>query len=91
MAAGGGMAMSVVAQSSHGSTIDLTLTEQERSELRLALRIYVTDLRTEISQTDRYEFREELKAKRAVLGEVLRGLGEATSATAGPEREEEAR
>jgi hypothetical protein len=85
MAARGGMAVSVVEQGSHGSTIDLALTEQERSELRLALRIYVTDLRTEISHTDRYEFREELKAKRAVLEEVLRRLGESTSAT--PEQE----
>jgi D-alanyl-D-alanine dipeptidase len=83
--------MSVVAQSGHGSTIDLALTEQERSELRLALKIYVTDLRTEISHTDRYEFREELKAKRAVLEDVLRRLVEATSATAGPECEGEAR
>jgi D-alanyl-D-alanine dipeptidase len=91
MAARGGMDMSVVAQGSHGSTIDLALTEQERSELRLALRIYVTDLRTEISHTDRYEFREELKAKRAVLEEVLRRLGESTSATAGQERQGEAR
>jgi hypothetical protein len=82
--------MSVVAQSGHGSTIDLALTEKERSELCRALRIYVTDLRTEISHTDRYEFRGELKAKRAVLEEVLRRLGESTSATAEQERRGEA-
>jgi hypothetical protein len=83
--------MSVGTQGSERSTTDLALTEQERMELRLALRIYVTDLSTEISHTDRYEFREELKAKRAVLEEVLRRLGEATSATAEQERQGEAR
>ena len=83
--------MSVVAPDSHGSTVDLALTEQERNELRLALRIYVTDLRTEISHTDRYEFREELKVKRAILEEVLRRLGGATPAAAEQERPGEAR
>ncbi len=82
--------MSVTTQGSEKSTIDFALTEQERNELRLALRIFVTDLRMEISHTDRYEFREELKAKRAVLEEVLRRLGGATSATTGQERQGEA-
>ena len=83
--------MSMAAQGSEESTTGLALTAQERDELRLALRIYVTDLRTEISHTDRYEFREELKAKRAVLEEVLRRLGGATPATAEQERPGEAR
>ena len=83
--------MSVATQGSEKRTTDLTLTEQERNELRLALRIYVTDLKMEISHTDRYEFREELKAKRAVLEEVLRRLGGVTPATAGRERQGEAR
>jgi hypothetical protein len=83
--------MSVATQGSEKSTIDLALTEQERNELRLALRIYVTDLRMEISHTDRYEFREELKAKRAVLEEVLRRLGGATSARAEQGRQGEIR
>ena len=83
--------MSVATQGNEKNTIDFALTEQERDELRLALRIYVTDLRTEISHTDRYEFREELKAKRAVLEELLRRLGGATSATAEQERQGEAR
>jgi hypothetical protein len=82
--------MSVATQGSEKSATDLTLTEQERNELRLALRIYVTDLKMEIAHTDRYEFREELKAKRAVLEEVLRRLGGATSVTAGRERQGEA-
>ena len=83
--------MSVATQGNEKNTIDFALTEQERDELRLALRIYVTDLRMEISHTDRYEFREELKAKRAILEEVLRRLGGATSATAEQERQREAR
>ncbi len=83
--------MSVATQGSEKSPIDFALTEQERDELRLALKIYVTDLRMEISHTDRYEFREELKAKRAVLEEVLRRLGGATPATAEQERPGEAR
>ena len=68
--------MRVTTPGSTGKTINLELTEQERDELRLALRTYVTDLRMEISHTDRYELREELKAKRVVLEEVLRRLGE---------------
>jgi hypothetical protein len=83
--------MSVATQGSERSTTHLALTEQERMELRLALRIYATDLRMEISHTDRYEFREELKAKQAVLEEVLRRLGGAASATAEQERQGEAR
>jgi hypothetical protein len=82
--------MSVATQGSKKSTADLELTEQERNELRLALRIYVTDLRMEISHTDRYEFREELKAKRAVLEEVLRRLGGTTTGVAGREGQREA-
>jgi hypothetical protein len=82
--------MSVTAKGSMGKTTDLALTEEERNELRLALRISVTDLRMEISHTDRYEFREELKVKRAVLEEVLRRLGGATTAATGQGRQGEA-
>ena len=82
--------MSVTTKGSMGKTTDLELTEQERNELRLALRIYVTDLRMEISHTDRYEFREELKSKRAVLEEILRRLGGATTVVAGQGRQGEA-
>jgi len=81
--------MSVATQGSKESTTDLALTAQERNELRLALRICVTDLRMEIAHTDRYEFREELKARRAVLEEVLRRLGGATTVVAGREGQRE--
>lgn len=68
--------MSMAMQGSGEKTTDLTLTTQERDELRLALRTYVTDMRMEIAHTDRSEFREELRAGRAVLEEVLRRLVE---------------
>jgi LPS O-antigen subunit length determinant protein (WzzB/FepE family) len=75
--------MGVATQASKEKTTTLALTAQERNELRLALRTYVTDLHMEIAHTDRYEFREELKARRAVLEEVLRRLGGATTAMNG--------
>ena len=68
--------MSMAMQGSGEKTTDLTLTTQERDELRLALRTYVTDMRMQIAHTDRSEFREELRAGRAVLEEVLRRLVE---------------
>ena len=82
--------MSVATQRSKENSSHLALTEQERNEVRLALRTYVTDLHMEIAHTDRYEFREELKARRAVLVEVLRRLGGATTATTAQGRQEEA-
>ena len=82
--------MSVTMKGSTGKTTDLALTAQERNELRFALRTYVTDLGMEIAHTDRYEFREELKAKRAVLEKVLRRLGGATIAMTGQGGQEEA-
>ena len=75
--------MSVATRASKENTTHLVLTAQERNEVRLALRTYVTDLHMEIAHTDRYEFREELKARRAVLDEVLRRLGGATTAMIG--------
>jgi hypothetical protein len=82
--------MSVTTKGSTGRTTDLVLTEQESNELRLALRTYVSDLRIEIAHTDRYEFREELKASRAVLEEILRRLGGAPAAMTGQGRQGEA-
>ena len=75
--------MSVATQGSKENTTHLALTGQERNELRLALRTYVTDLHMEIAHTDRYEFREELKARRAVLEQVLRRMGGGTTAMTG--------
>jgi len=54
----------------------LTLTAPEAAALKLALKSYITGLRSEIGHTERYEFREELKHERALLEGVLRRLGE---------------
>jgi len=55
----------------------LILSASERAALRSAMETYVTDLRSEIGHTERYELREELKSKRMLLEGVLRRLGEA--------------
>jgi hypothetical protein len=83
--------MSLATQRGERNTTDFALTDQERHEFRRALKTYVTDLRMKISHNDRCEFREDLKAKRAVLEEVLRRLGGATPAAAHRERQGEAR
>jgi hypothetical protein len=44
----------------------------------------------DIAHTDRYGFREELKARRAVLEEVLRRLGGRTTTMTGQGRQGEA-
>jgi len=55
----------------------LTLSASERAALRSAMESYVTELRSEIGHTERYELREELKSRRMLLEGVLRRLGEA--------------
>jgi len=75
--------MSITVEADKGQVTDLILTVQERDELRLALGTYVSELHTEIAHTDRYEFRQELKARRAVLQAVLHRLAGAPTAIAG--------
>jgi len=53
----------------------LTLSASERAAVRSAMESYVTELRSEIGHTERYELREELKSKRMLLEGVLRRLG----------------
>ena len=55
----------------------LALSASERAALRSAMESYVTELRSEIGHTERYELREELKSRRLLLEGVLRRLGEA--------------
>ena len=69
------MTGSVVEASDEGTS--LTLSPSERAALRSAMESYVTDLRSEIGHTERYEFREELKSRRSLLEGVLRRLGDA--------------
>jgi hypothetical protein len=67
--------MSVVEANDQVSS--LTLTACESAALRSAVESYVTDLRSEIGHTERYELREELKSRRLLLEGVLRRLGDA--------------
>ena len=75
--------MTMTVEADKGQVTDVTLTAQERDELRLALETCVNDLHTEIAHTDRYEFRQELKARRVLLHGVLQRLGGPPSAVAG--------
>jgi hypothetical protein len=54
--------------------IQIDLTPEEQSELRTALESYLSDLRMEISHTDSYDFRKELKERKAALEKVLRAV-----------------
>ena len=53
----------------------LNLSEHEREILAQVLKSYLSDLRMEIADTDSYEFRDGLEARKAVLMKVLDGLG----------------
>lgn len=54
--------------------MEVELTTEEREELRLVLDGCLSDLRMEIADTDRQEFRERLKQRKAVLQKVLAAL-----------------
>lgn len=55
--------------------INLELDEQEREVLSKVLQNYLSDLSYEIADTDNLDFRNELKAKRAVLEKISQSLG----------------
>jgi hypothetical protein len=57
--------------------IHLDLDEQEREVLSKVLLNYLSDLSYEIADTDSLDFRNELKAKRAVLEKIQQALGKA--------------
>ena len=71
--------------------VDFAMTPEEAEELRLAIESVLVDFHTEIAHTDRYEFREHLKARRTVLQGVLRWLTAPPVAAATHERQTEAR
>lgn len=56
--------------------IQIDLTGEETEILRAVLESYLSDLRMEIADTDRMDFREGLKHRKAVLMKVLDGLGQ---------------
>lgn len=54
--------------------ITLSLDDKDREILVFVLDSYLSDLRMEIADTDRFEFREMLKERKAVLVRVLDAL-----------------
>jgi hypothetical protein len=59
--------------------IHLDLDAMEQKILMQVLESYLSDLSYEIADTDRLEFREELKAKRDVLNKILQAVKQAHS------------
>jgi len=57
--------------------IHIDLDTTERSILMQTLESYLSDLSFEIADTDRMEFREELKAKRQILNKILEAVKQA--------------
>jgi hypothetical protein len=57
--------------------VQLDLSEEERQILLEVLETALSDLRMEIADTDRMDFREMLKERKAVLSKVIEALQEA--------------
>ncbi len=57
--------------------VQLDLSEEERQILLEVLETALSDLRMEIADTDRMEFREMLKERKAVLSKAIEALQEA--------------
>lgn len=55
--------------------VELDLTEEERQILLDVLQSYLSDLRMEIADTDRMDFRDMLKDRKAVVQKALDSLG----------------
>ena len=54
--------------------IQLELSDQEKQILDETLQSYLSDLSYEIADTDLYDFREQLKAKRAILEKIKEAI-----------------
>ena len=54
--------------------IQLDLTTQEQEILKESLESYISDLRMEIADTDKQDYREKLKQRRDVLDKVAAAL-----------------
>jgi len=57
--------------------IHLDLDATERNTLIEALESYLSDLSYEIADTDSYDYREKLKAKRDVLNKIQQAVKQA--------------
>ena len=55
--------------------MNITLNTQEAEKLKRILTSYLSDLRMEISGTERMDFRDSLKLDEALLKRVLKDLG----------------
>lgn len=56
----------------------LDLTSEEAYVLRDALQSYLSDLRMEMADTDRRDFRDQLKHRKEILEKVTEALAPAT-------------
>jgi DNA-binding MarR family transcriptional regulator len=57
--------------------MQLTLQPEEATLLKQVLTRFVSDLKMEISNTEKYEMREELKADEATLKSIIERLEQA--------------
>jgi hypothetical protein len=55
--------------------VNVEMTEDEASFLKEALQSYLSDLRMEIADTDRMEYRDALKTQKLALMRVVEKLG----------------
>ena len=60
--------------------IQVDLDTTERTILMETLESYLSDMSVEIADTDRLEFREQLKARRDVLNKILEAVKRAHKA-----------
>lgn len=56
--------------------IELDLDEHEREILGTVLKSYLSDLRMEIADTDRQDFRDMLKERKGVIAKVLAAMAQ---------------
>jgi hypothetical protein len=61
--------------------IELDLDEGEREILGMVLKSYLSDLRMEIADTDRQDFRDMLKERKVVIAKVLAAMGQPLDTT----------
>ncbi len=54
----------------------LTLNNEETLKLKKILESYLSDLRMEVADTDRKEYRDELKEEESFLKDMIGRLGE---------------
>ncbi len=61
--------------------VQISLTAEEAATLREMLESYRSDLRMEIANTDKMDFRESLKQREALLDRLIQDLSARTPAS----------